>query len=361
VVDVMRPFRVAVLGAGFMGQAHLAALRQIPGVDVAVLVDHTLEAARAKAQYWGVPRWGTDWREVVGEPDIDVIHNCLPNDQHVSVLRAAVEANQAVFCEKPLARSLAEADTLVRWLDTRPALPPIGINYNYRYYPQLQALARSITQGRLGELRFISGHYLQDWLTPADVSNWRLDPARGGEVKTWLDIGTHWMDLVQWLTGIEVVRLAATAHEGGRASSDTLAVLFEARSGVMGSVLVSQAAPGHANDLQVELVGTTGSVVWRQEDPEHLWWGRYPERMEREARSGSVVSGAPTTMPYPAGHPVGWPTALRLGIEAFVAAVASHTPPKLVAGWQDAYRMMVLADMVQQSVETGQWVAADAR
>jgi predicted dehydrogenase len=111
----------------------------------------------------------------------------------------------------------------------------------------------------------------------------------------------------------------------------------------------------------MELVGTAGSVAWRQEDPEHLWWGRYPERMEREARPGSVAAGAPTTMPYPAGHPVGWPTALRLGIEAFVAAVASRTTPKLVASWQAAYRMMVLADMVQKSVETGQWVAAEAR
>jgi predicted dehydrogenase len=363
----MAPLRVAVLGGGFIGQAHILALRQMPEVTVDLLVDHDPDNARRKAAFWGIPRASHRWEDAVADPSIDVIHNCLPNQDHYAVLKACIEAGKPLFTEKPLTRTADEARSLAAFWAARASRPLIGVNFNYRYYPMVQRFRAAIQEGAVGTPLMALGQYLQDWMAGDPGRNWRLDPARGGPSRALWDIGSHVLDLTEYVLQDRVARVQAVAGRRaagrpplGQLDDDFTLVLFETERGVLGSAQVSQVNPGHKNDLRLEIAGTEASLAWRQERPEVLWRGEPGEDNAVQSRTipGDFRSGS--RLPYPAGHVVGWGDALRLSCEAFyhdLRGEAGAEPRRVTL--EAGLHSMILLDAVLKSAQEGEWVPVE--
>ncbi|NQT93547.1 MAG: Gfo/Idh/MocA family oxidoreductase, partial [Lentisphaerae bacterium] len=194
--------KVAVIGTGYIGPVHIEALRRISGVQVAAVVDANIDLARSTAQRYNIEKACADYKEVLKDPGIDVIHNCTPNKYHYSITREAMEAGKHVLSEKPLAMTRDEAEELVEIANKTGIVH--GIDFCYRYYPVVQEMAVRIRRGDIGDVRMVAGSYFQDWLSnPTDFS-WRLVRSESGESNITADLGSHWFDLVQFTTGLKV-------------------------------------------------------------------------------------------------------------------------------------------------------------
>src|SRR5215216_6384554 len=290
---------VAIIGSGFMGAAHLDALRRVPNVDVVAIASADPPRARELAAQFGVPRVTEDWRELLGRGDIHAFHNTTPNNLHYEINRALLEAGKHVLSEKPLTMTSAESTDLVRIARERGVVA--AINFNYRGYPLVQQAHGMVKRGELGELFPVHGHYLQDWLLYDTDYNWRLESAVSGASRAVADIGSHWCDLVQFVTGRKIVRVFAhlfRVHETRKKprqavetykgkeqgapqeydevpidTEDGGLVLLELEGGLRGSLTVSQVSPGRKNRQWIEVDGSRSALAWDQESPNHLWLG----------------------------------------------------------------------------------------
>ena len=359
--------QVAVLGGGFIGQAHIIALRQVPSVDIALLVDHRGDNAQRKAAFWGIPQASADWQDALSDHRIDAVHICLPNHLHAEVLEACLRAGKAVFAEKPLTMTLEEAERLSHALAALPNLPLVDVNFNYRHYPMVGEMRRLIAEGAIGRPFLAIGRYLQDWmLTAPDDPGWRAEPGRGGPSRALWDIGSHVLDLSEFALGEPIVRVEARA--GRKASSDgppraredaagidddyTL-LWFETAGQASGHALASQVNGGHKNDLALEIAGTDGSLSWLQEHPDTLWLGRPGKASETVSREVAPDFRQGSRAPYPSGHVMGWPDALRLAVEAFYAALDGDRAEGARASLQTGLHMMAVIDACRASALSG--------
>jgi predicted dehydrogenase len=361
-------YRVGILGFGFMGQAHLLALRQIPGVTVSVIVDRTTTKAQEKAQYWHIPHWTTDWSTVIVDSKVDVIHNCLPNKDHFLVLKAAIEANRPIFTEKPLTRTMDEADKLKR-LILHPSVPKIGVNFNYRAYPMIEEMRQWVTHDKIGPVTMVQGTYLQDWLSSRQISNWRLNPQMGGPSRAMADIGSHLADLVEYVVHDNIHELWASFGQyptvmssdevdGAHPDTDDFGwVMFKTTHGIQGSLTISQVAPGFKNDMQLTVVGTKCSLRWEQSQPDSLWIGETGSMNTILLRGGLPNLGStPTALPYPAGHLIGWPTTLKSSINAFYENLRLSNQEGYSPGVAEGLHNMDIIHAALTSRDTRQWV-----
>jgi predicted dehydrogenase len=294
----MRRVKTAVIGAGFMGKVHSEAIRRVGHVDIAAVVAANATEAAAFAQSIGVERSSGDYKEILADPTIEAVHVCTPNALHYPLSKAALEAGKAVLCEKPLAMSAAEAQDMVN-LAERTGLPNC-VNHNLRYYPVVQHIRRMIEAGDLGDVLVVQGTYSQDWLLYDTDYNWRIERAANGPLRVVGDIGSHWMDLVQHLTGLQITALCAdlqivhkTRKKPKRAiqtfagktlspddyeevridTEDFGAVLVHLGDRARGAYTVSQVNAGCKNRFQMEIYGTKCGVQWNQERPDELWIG----------------------------------------------------------------------------------------
>ncbi|MCC6178915.1 MAG: Gfo/Idh/MocA family oxidoreductase [Chloroflexi bacterium] len=202
-----RRLRVGVVGIGFVGAAHIDAIRRIPHAEVVAVASSSRERAQRHAADLDIPRAYGDYRELVADPDVDVVHNCTPNVWHFPIDRAILEAGKACYAEKPLAMNAAEAEELARI--ARATGSPAAVTFNHRGFPQVQEARSLVAEGALGRVHAVHGAYLQDWLLRRTDWSWRLDPAIGGPTRAVADIGSHWMDLVQHVTGRRIVAVMA--------------------------------------------------------------------------------------------------------------------------------------------------------
>jgi predicted dehydrogenase len=324
------------------------------------------------------------YRELLADPDIDVIHNCTPNALHYEINRAALEAGKHVVSEKPLAMNSEETRSLVEIARYSGCLA--AVNFNHRGYPMVQQARAMIDSGDLGKVQLIHGSYLQDWLLYPTDWNWRLDPAVGGASRAVADIGSHWADLLQHVTGQRIVRvladlqtvlptrkrpLAATQTFGGTAQSeasedvaitteDYASVIFETDGGARGVFTVSQVSAGHKNRLSFEVNGARASARWDADAPNELWIGYRDGANEVLTKDPSLV--APGVKPYihlPGGHHEAWPDALRnVFAEMYAAVREGRTGPlatSAFAGFEDGHRSALLVDAVIDSAQRGGW------
>ena len=269
----MDTINVAIIGSGFMGAAHMDALRRVPGVNVVAIASIDTPRARELADQFGVPNVFEDWRALLDRPDVHAVHNCTPNNLHYAVNKALIEAGKHVLSEKPLTMTSAESSDLVRLARAKGVVT--AINFNYRGYPLVQQARGMVQRGELGELFLVHGHYLQDWLLYDTDYNWRLESAVSGASRAVADIGSHWCDLVQFVTGRPIVRVFAhlfRAHETRKKpkqqvetykgkelgapqeydevpidTEDGAFVLAEFAGGLRGSLVVSQVSAGRKN------------------------------------------------------------------------------------------------------------------
>ncbi len=330
----MRKINVAVIGSGFMGAAHIEALRRVPGLEVVAIASIDRPRADELAGQFGIPRVVEDWREVAEDPSVEVVHNTTPNNLHYDINKALLLAGKHVLCEKPLTMTSAEGAELVALAQERGLVT--GINFNYRFYPLVQQARGMVERGELGKLYLAHGHYVQDWLLYDTDYNWRLESSVSGTSRAVADIGSHWCDLVQFVTGQKIVRVFAelvTVHETRKRpkvaaetfkgketeapsefdevpidTEDIGIVMMQFEGGARGVVTVSQVSAGRKNREWIEIDGSKAALSWNQEEPNRLWIGRRERPNEVLIKDPSLLDpSARTYAHYPGGHPEGYP------------------------------------------------------
>jgi predicted dehydrogenase len=368
--------RVAIVGAGFIGAVHARSAR-LAGAHLAGVAASTAERSLEAAHRLGAERAYADGEEIVADPDIDVVHLCTPNHLHAPLAAAALEAGKHVVCEKPLALDATQAATLGTAAATSDRVATVP--FVYRYHPMaLEARAR-IAGGELGTIRLLHGGYLQDWLSTPDDDNWRVEPELGGASRAFADIGSHWCDLAEFITGDRIAAVCAQtatvvsertqrhtarafeAHSNGGdgrrpvSTEDLAAVLFRTAQGVVGTLLVSQVSPGRKNHLHIEVAGELASVRFEQERPETLWVGRR-ERTEELWRDPTWLSPAAARHAVvPVGHPQGYLECFDAFVADTYAAIAGDDPDGLPR-FADGVRAATVTDAVLASAAAREWV-----
>lgn len=351
------PLKVGIVGGGFMASTHTRAARA-SGAEVVTLTSSNPDRSAIAATELGIPHASSSWEEFVDR--CDVVHICSPNAVHADQARAALNAGKHVVCEKPLATSSQEAAELAE-LAGRTGLTAT-VPFVYRFHPMARQARFQATEGGLGRLLTVRGNYLQDWMLCAQDTNWRVDPVSGGPSRAFGDIGSHLVDLLEFVSGDRIARVNSRlgiAHptRGGEVveTEDSAVCIVEMTSGAIGSLMVSQVDAGRKNALMLEIAGTRGSVVFDQEHPDELWLG---------GRAGSTILArdAPQLVPdaqrlstVPAGHPMGY----REAFAAFIADTYDHISGGSPAGlptFADGLRASVITDAVLASAATGQWV-----
>lgn len=372
-----RRIGMGLVGPGFVGAHHIDAVRRLGFVDVVAVAASSERSASAKAAALDVPKAYGSYEALAADPAVQVVHVTTPNALHGAVIDAALAHGKHVVCDKPLATTPAEARRL------RDAAAAAGIvhavTFNYRGNPLVQEARALVAAGHVGPIHLIHGQYLQDWLLDDTDYSWRLDPDQG-ESSAMADIGSHWCDLAQHVTGqrIEAVlaslstvvasrvrpsanveAFAGGSHAGARvaiASEDLGSVLLRFSGGATGVVTVGQVCAGHKNDLRLELCGRTGSMRWHQEAQNELWLGRRHEANAVLAKDPSLVGA--TARGYarlPGGHQEGWADAFANVMRDIYAAVldpAAVRRPSM-ATFDDGLAAACLVDAVVKSHRAG--------
>jgi len=353
--------RAGIVGVGFMGTVHARAIRRAGGVVVRA-VGSRPESSRTAAERLGTEVPTATVEELIAADDVDVVHVCTPNATHAPIARAAIAAGKHVVCEKPLAVNPAEAEELVRL--AADAGVTATVPFVYRFYPMVREARSRVADGTAGRLRLLHGSYLQDWLAEETDDNWRVDPAAGGRSRAFADIGVHWCDLVEFVSGHRINRVAARTviavpSRGGRPveTEDAAVVLFETDRGAAGSVTISQITPGRKNRLWFSVDGSTESLTFDQENPESLWiGGREVNRHLLRGTSESAAAARYSTVP--SGHPQGYQDCFDAFVADTYAAMAGN-PPDGLPTFADGLRAARLTQAVLDSAAEQAWVEVD--
>ncbi len=367
---------IAIVGTGMIGAVHRRAAL-LAGADIRGVAASSPQRALEVAQSWNVPRAYRDIEDVVADPQVQVVHVCTPNHLHHPMAQAALQAGKHVICEKPLATTLEDAAALAALVTSTGLIATVP--FVYRYHPVVREARARIAQGELGPLHLIHGSYLQDWLLDPASNNWRVDPALGGASRVFADIGSHWCDLVEWVSGERFTEVSAafdtviaersadtgksfrTAAAGGAmqavASEDVAAAMFRTGAGTLASLTVSQVSAGRRNRLWFEIDGARASVAFNQEDAERLWIGLPDQREEVFVRGPGAGSAEQRRLSVlPAGHAQGYGHCF----EAFVAdtyrAIEGERPHGLPT-FEDGMRSAQIVDRVITSARTRAWTA----
>ncbi|QII28193.1 Gfo/Idh/MocA family oxidoreductase [Stenotrophomonas maltophilia] len=367
---------VAIVGTGMIGAVHRRAAL-LAGADIRGVAASSPQRALEVARSWNVPRAYRNIEEVVADPQVQVVHVCTPNHLHHPMAQAALQAGKHVICEKPLATTLEDAQALAALVASTGLIATVP--FVYRYHPVVREARARIAQGELGPLHLIHGSYLQDWLLDPASNNWRVDPALGGASRVFADIGSHWCDLVEWVSGERFTEVSAafdtviaerstdtgqsftTAEAGGAmqavASEDVAAAMFRTGVGTLASLTVSQVSAGRRNRLWFEIDGARASVAFNQEDAERLWIGLPDQREEVFVRGPGAGSAEQRRLSVlPAGHAQGYGHCF----EAFVAdtyrAIEGERPHGLPT-FEDGMRSAQIVDRVITSARARAWIA----
>jgi predicted dehydrogenase len=350
----------AFIGGGFMGEVHSRAARAARAT-LAGVVSSSPAKGEAAAQKLGIEASFGSLDELLAAPGIDVVHVLTPNALHAEQALAVIAAGKHVVCEKPLAVTIAEAEQLVD--AARAAGVTATVPFAYRFHPMVREARARVAAGEVGRLFGIHGSYLQDWLLDQHDDNWRVDVASGGTSRAFADIGSHLVDLIEFVTGDRITRVAASKRTffADRASStaiateDAAAVVLETAGGAIGTLLVSQVAPGRKNSLRLEIAGSAESIGFDQENPETLWLGRR-DASQVVPRDASVLhEDAARLSLVPAGHPMGYQDAFNGFVADTYAAILGESPDGLPT-FEDGLRAVRITDAVMRAATTGEWI-----
>jgi predicted dehydrogenase len=372
---------MGLVGPGFVAAHHLDAVRRLGDVDVVAIAGSSQESAEKKAHAYKVDRAYGDYKALIADPDIQVVHNTTPNHLHLPVTMAALAAGKHIISDKPLALNAQEGRRL---RDAAVAAKVAHVvTFNYRGNPLVQQARGMIARDETGALSFIHGFYLQDWMTDPNVYSWRSDPAKGGVTSALGDIGSHWCDLAEHISGLKIVSVLAdlttvipvryssgssseafsSTNKGERhpvqvQAEDLASVLLRFENGAKGCFSVGQVLPGHKNDLQIELNGRACSLKWRQEEQNELWIGRHNQPNCTMAKDPSLVS--PDVLPYvhlPGGHQEAWADAFRNLIQDAYQWIREGGHPEAkpvpLPTFEDGYRSTCLVEAMLKSHASG--------
>lgn len=372
--------RAAIAGAGFIGGVHARSAR-LAGAHVVGVAASSPERSRAAAERLGAERAYDTAEELVIAPDVDVVHICTPNHLHLPLAEAALSAGKHVVCEKPLALDAAGAQRLT---DLAAAAERCAaVPFVYRYHPMAREARERVRTGQLGAVHLLHGSYLQDWLLRPEDDNWRVDAKLGGASRAFADIGSHWCDLAEFVTGHRFVRLSARTlttvpqrvHAEHRAAfaradgngelravgtEDAAVIQFETDGGALGSAVISQVTAGRKNRLWLEVDGATEALAFDQEQPETLWCGRRDAvtLLARDPAQLSPAAARLTTLP--AGHPQGYGDCFDLFVADVYATIAGTPVPAGLPVFADGLRTARITEAVLASAREQRWVDVPA-
>jgi predicted dehydrogenase len=373
--------RAAVVGVGFIGVAHVEALRRL-GIEVVGVLGSTPERARKKAESANLPPVYESYEQMLSD-DVDVVHIASPNYAHADQVRAALDAGKHVVCEKPLAVTSTDTNDLVRRADASGLVN--AVCFNIRFYPLCHQMRAMVAAGAIGEPRLISGSYLQDWLLLPTDWNWRLVQNEAGALRAVADIGSHWLDLSRFVTGRRVVEVMADLHtlvpvrrhpsgpvetfaaasedqelrEEEMSSDDAAGILLRYEEGGRGTVTISQVSAGRKNCVSIEIDGADSALGWFSEDPDRLWIGHRGRPNEVLQRDPSLVApDVAELIGYPGGHVEGYPDTFRALFARVYADVEGGAPSDLPSypTFADGHDAVCVTEAVALSSAEQRWV-----
>jgi predicted dehydrogenase len=373
--------RAAVIGSGFVGRAHIEALRRL-AIPIQGVLGSSLARAQEQCRSLGIARAYESMNELARDESVDVVHVCTPNHVHFAQTESALRAGKHVMCEKPLAMNTQETAALVQLAQKHGRVG--AVTYNLRYYPLCQEAHALVQSGAIGEPRIVHGTYLQDWLLYPTDWNWRLDPALGGTMRAVADIGTHWMDLIGWITGRKLKELCAdmatvmpvrqrptgpvetfqkttgmATEPVHMTTDDYSSILLHFEGGLRGVLTVSQISAGRKNRMWFEIDGSEGSVAFDQEQPNVLWIGSRKEANRWLIKDPSLMSPqARGYAAYPAGHAEGYPdTFVQLFKDLYrYIAAGDFNAPRSFPTFETGHYEVRLCDLIALSTRERRWV-----
>lgn len=377
----MKTIGMGLVGPGFVAAHHIDAVRRLGDVEVVAIAGSTQQSADRKAREYKVGRAYAHYQQLIDDPDVHVVHNTTPNYLHFPVIMAALTAGKHVISDKPLALN---ADQSRQLRDAAVAAKVAHVvTFNYRGNPLVQQARLMVANGETGALSFVHGHYLQDWMSDPNVYSWRMEPTKSGPTSALGDVGSHWFDLAEHVSGLKIdsvladlttvipVRYSSGASveafskvgDGDRvpvpiSAEDLASILLRFENGAKGCLSVGQVLPGHKNDLQLELNGRQCSLKWEQEKQNELWIGRPDQPNCVLAKDPSLVLSE--VRPYthlPGGHQESWADAffnlLRDAYAWIRAGAAPNTKPTLLPTFSDGYRASCIVEAILRSHAAG--------
>ena len=373
---------MGLVGAGFVGPHHIDAVRRLGYVDVVAIAGSSDASARKKADSLGVPRAYGSYEALLGDKDVQVIHNATPNYLHYAVNSAAIARGKHVVSDKPLAMTTAEARRLLD--EARRAGIVHAVTFNYRGNPLVQQARHMVARGDIGKPHFLVGYYLQDWLIKDTDYSWRLEPDKGGASSALGDIGSHWCDLAQHVSGLRITHVLGDIttvipkrkkprgsreafQAGGNEDVDLVdikvedlaSVLVRFDNGAKGSFSVGQVCAGHKNDLVLELCGPKGSMRWRQEHQNELWLGYRDKANEILQKDPSLIDEEVRSYAHlPGGHQESWADAFTNVMRDIYGFIADgkrpdDAHPPAFATFEDGYRANCIIEAILESAKQG--------
>ena len=376
----------AVVGTGFIGPVHVEALRRA-GVHVTGILGSSPEKSQAAAERLGLPQGYASFDEILNDPDIDSVHITTPNKFHFEQAKAALAAGKHVMCEKPLAMDSTESAKLVGLAaEARGRNLAACVNYNIRYYPVCREAADRARNGTLGDVYHVTGSYVQDWLFHDTDFNWRVVAEDGGELRAVADIGTHWLDLIHSITGLEIEAVCAdlktvfpvrqspkgsvetfTSGEEKKvatepveiATEDYGCIMLRFAGGAKGVVHVSQVNAGRKNCLRFEIAGSRQALAWNSETPNELWIGHRDRPNENLLRDPSLLGQlGQAASDYPGGHNEGFPDSFKQLYKDFYGYVAAgdFSAEPTFPTFADGHREILLCEAILKSHQEERWV-----
>jgi len=377
----MRTIKAGIIGTGFIGPAHVEAVRRLGFVEVVALAERDQEVADAKAALLHIPRAYGDYRALLADPEVEVVHDCTPNNLHFEVNTAILKAGKHCVSEKPLALNTGESRALVELAKRTKRVN--AVDFNYRFYPLVQHAKAMCADGEVGEVYAVHGSYLQDWLYLDTDYNWRLEPEVSGESRAVADIGSHWCDLVQFITGRTITAVygdLVTVHKvrkkpkgpietyAGKLlkpedyqevpinTEDYATVLFTLDNGAHGAFTVCQVAAGRKNRLSYEIDGGKCALAWDQERPNELWVGYREKPNEQVIKDPSLLKEAARPYAhYPGGHPEGYPDGPKNLFRNIYLTVAGDPGALPFSTFEDGHREVAICEAILQSHRARAW------
>jgi len=347
--------RVALAGTGFIGAVHARSAR-LAGARLVGVAASSPERSAAAAAALGAERAFASAEELVEAPDVDVVHICTPNHLHRPLAEAALAAGKHVICEKPLAVDDRGAEEM---LDAARAAGRVtAVPFVYRYYPTVREARERVRTGVSGPVRLIHGGYLQDWLLRPEDDNWRVDEQLGGASRAFADIGSHWCDLAEFVTGHRITRVSARTFVSipERVTEDAVVLQFETDQGAVGSAVISQISAGRKNQLTLQVDASEEALAFNQEEPESLWLGRRESVTLLKRDPAAMSAAAARLVTVPAGHPQGYNDCFDAFVADAYTAVATGEAPDGLPDFRDGLRAARITAAVLASAETETWV-----
>ncbi len=381
----MKKIKAGIIGMGFIGVSHIEAIRRVGFAELVAVADVNYDLAKKKADEYHIPKCYATVDELLADEEITVVHNCTPNFLHKEINEKIIKAGKHIFSEKPLTRTAEESAEMLELLKQYPNTIH-GVNFNYRMNPLVQEMKQKVISGEVGKVNLVHGSYLQDWLLYDTDYNWRIEPEVTGVSRCIADIGSHWMDAVQTVTGAKIVEVCAdlvtvfpvrkkplgqvetfsvntnTDYEERKVTTEDYgAVLFKMDNGAHGVFYVSEVSAGRGCYFNFEIDGTKCSMEWNQERADEMWMGhrdgpnylvkRNPNHMTPEAKQYTYLS---------AGHPEGWNDAMKNNVMAFYKFIGEDkkmgVDPVDFATFEDGHYIMKLTEAIVESSKSRSWV-----